>query len=54
MTNDPKTISVAAAVAEAKAAHAAGQLSDYSTMKASGTGVSTATISTSWGPAMRR
>lgn len=54
MTNETKTMSVAAAVAEAKAAHAAGQLNDYPTMNASGAGVLTATILTSWGPAMRR
>jgi len=54
MTNDAKTTSVAAAVSEAKAAYAAGQLNDYSAMTASGSGVLTATILTSWGPAMRR
>jgi hypothetical protein len=54
MTNDAKTTSVAAAVSEAKAAHAAGKLSDYSAMSASGAGVVSATIVTSWGPAMRR
>ena len=54
MTNDVKTTSVSAAVSEAKAANAAGQLSDYSVMKASGAGAATATIVASWGPAMRR
>jgi hypothetical protein len=54
MSKDAKTTSVETAVAQAKAAHAAGQLSDYSTMNASGAGVLTATILTSWGPAMRR
>ena len=54
MTNDVKKTSVAAAVSEAKAAFAAGQLNDYSTMSASGSGIVTATIATSWGPAMRR
>jgi hypothetical protein len=53
MTNDGKT-SVAAAVAEAKAAYSAGLLNDYSAMNASGAGIITATIATSGGPAMRR
>jgi len=51
MTNDSK---VAAAVAEAKAAYENGLLSDYSALNASGAGIVTATIATSWGPAMRR
>ena len=51
MTNDN---TVAAAVAQAKAAYADGRLSDYSPMNASGAGIITATIATSWGPAMRR
>jgi hypothetical protein len=52
--DDVKTTSVSMAVSEAKAAFAAGQLNDYSAMSASGAGVVTATIATSWGPAMRR
>lgn len=52
--DDAKTTSVSEAVSEAKAAFAAGQLNDYSAMSASGAGVVTATIATSWGPAMRR
>ena len=51
---DAKTTSVSVAVSEAKAAYAAGQLKEYSAMQASGAGVVTATIATSWGPAMRR
>lgn len=55
MTNDTKKMtSVDEAVSKAKAAYAAGQLNDYAVMSASGTGVVTATIATSWGPAMRR
>jgi len=54
MTKEVKTTSVSEAISEAKAAHAAGQLKDYSAMQASGSGVVTATIATSWGPAMRR
>jgi hypothetical protein len=52
-TNDATT-PVAAAVADAKSAFAAGQLQDYAAMNASGTGKPTATILASWGPAMRR
>jgi hypothetical protein len=52
--DDARTTSVSMAVAEAKAAFAAGQLNDYAAMSASGAGVVTATIATSWGPAMRR
>jgi hypothetical protein len=54
MTDDTKMTSVAEAVSKAKAAYAAGQLNDYAVMSASGAGVVTATIATSWGPAMRR
>ena len=54
MANDAKTTSVATAVSDAQAAFAGGQLNDYPAMQASGTGTATATILTSWGPAMRR
>jgi hypothetical protein len=54
MTNDTKMTSVEEAVSKAKAAYAAGQLNDYPAMSASGAGTVTATIATSWGPAMRR
>lgn len=53
MTTDTKT-TVAEAVSKAKAAYAAGQLTNYAAMAASGAGIVTATIATSWGPAMRR
>jgi hypothetical protein len=46
--------SVSTAVSQAKAAFAAGQLDDYPAMAAAGAGIVTATIVTSWGPAMRR
>lgn len=55
MTMDnAKRTSVSSAVSQAKAAFSAGQLNDYAAMGASGAGVVTATIATSWGPAMRR
>lgn len=51
--DDAKTTSVSSAVSRAKAAFAAGQLEEYQAMVASGAGVVTATIATSWGPQMR-
>jgi hypothetical protein len=52
--DNAKVTSVSTAVSQAKEAFAAGQLNDYAAMAASGSGVVTATIVTSWGPAMRR
>ena len=54
MTNDVKSTSVEAAIADAKAAFMAGKLCDYATMNASGAALPTSTVLTSWGPAMRR
>lgn len=49
-----KPTSVSSAVAQAKAAFEAGKLNEYPPLAASGAGIVTATVATSWGPQMKR